>query len=370
MTGAAKGQEQLTPRCVSIDLEIGIRDLRIHRFAAVRGDTGQSMTYEKGDLGKALARLDDFADGAAFLLGHNLVAFDAPHLEAARPDMRLLRLPRVDTLRLNPLAFPRNPYHHLVKHYQDGQLKRGRLNDPGLDARLTLEVFGDQKRAFRDAPPELLSAWHWLATRDGTGSGVDSFFTTVRSKARPSDQEARAAIEQRLRGQACLTHGVKAVEGAEQSGWPLAYALAWLSVAGGNSVMPPWVRHQFPEAGALLRRLRGALPLEVGACLPTRLPQREAPARECHLPSRAARGAFFGHADFLRRVAGNSALGAWRYEVLDTKLALKWRKGCGDQATTPRMSATTAGYDRPASNAAFARRARLGCSTPSVGVWP
>ena len=36
----------------------------------------------------------------------------------------------------------------------------------------------------------------------------------------------------------------------------LAYALAWLSVAGGNSVMPPWVRHQFPEAGRLVRRLR------------------------------------------------------------------------------------------------------------------
>ncbi|MDV7392196.1 hypothetical protein RZS08_12605 [Arthrospira platensis SPKY1] len=43
---------------------------------------------------------------------------------------------------------------------------------------------------------------------------------------------------------------------AEQHAWALAYALAWLSVAGGNSVMPPWVRHQFPEAGLLVRRLR------------------------------------------------------------------------------------------------------------------
>ena len=41
-----------------------------------------------------------------------------------------------------------------------------------------------------------------------------------------------------------------------RTGWPLAYALAWLSVAGGNSVMPPWVRHQFPEAGAVVRHLR------------------------------------------------------------------------------------------------------------------
>ena len=42
----------------------------------------------------------------------------------------------------------------------------------------------------------------------------------------------------------------------KECGWPLAYALAWLSVAGGNSVMPPWVGHQFPEAGRLVRRLR------------------------------------------------------------------------------------------------------------------
>jgi len=231
----------------------------------VRGDTGQAFSFDKGDLAKALANLDHFAEGAAFLLGHNLIAFDAPHLEAAKPDLRLLRLPRVDTLRLNPLAFPRNPYHHLVKHYQDGQLKRGRLNDPELDARLTLEVFGDQQRAFREAAPELLLAWHWLVTRDGTGSGLDAFFIRVRRKPRPSDKEARAAIEQRLKGQACSTQGVKAVEEAERSGWALAYVLAWLSVAGGNSVMPPWVRHQFPDAGALVRRLRDT-PCADGEC--------------------------------------------------------------------------------------------------------
>src|SRR5712692_6877935 len=34
-------------------------------------------------------------------------------------------------------------------------------------------------------------------------------------------------------------------------------------------------------------------------------------------------GQFIGHADFLRRVEGKSTLGGWRYEALDTKLALK-----------------------------------------------
>ena len=46
------------------------------------------------------------------------------------------------------------------------------------------------------------------------------------------------------------------MEDADSQDWELAYALAWLSVAGGNSVMPPWVRYQFPGAGRLVRRLR------------------------------------------------------------------------------------------------------------------
>jgi len=249
------------PRCLSIDLEIGREDNRIHRFAAVRGDTGEAFTYRGGPFAKTLAKLDDFAQGAAFVLGHNLIAFDAPHLEAAKPDLRLLKLPRVDTLRLNPLAFPRNPYHHLVKHYQDGQLKRGRMNDPELDARLTLEVFADQQRALREAAPDLLVAWHWLVGVEG----FDPVFATIRRRVRPTQEEARAAVEGRLRGQACREQTAHALREAPGSGWPLAYALAWLSVAGGNSVMPPWVRYQFPEAGAWVRRLRDT-PCTDAAC--------------------------------------------------------------------------------------------------------
>ncbi|MBI4193951.1 MAG: RecQ family ATP-dependent DNA helicase [Betaproteobacteria bacterium] len=257
------------PRCVSIDLEVGVRNARIRRFAAVRSDTGQSFVFHKGDLAAALDRLDDFADGAAFLLGHNLIGFDAAHLAAAKPDLRLLKLPMVDTLRLNPLAFPRNPYHHLVKHYQDGQLKRGRLNDPELDARLALDVFRDQYRALQalqDTAPDLLLAWHWLTTADNTVSGLNAFFSTVRRKLRPSDAEAYAATEKRLSGHGCLTHGREIRGEAERYGWALAYALAWLSVSGGNSVMPPWVRHQFPEAGMLVRRLRDT-PCNDAACV-------------------------------------------------------------------------------------------------------
>ena len=135
---------------------------------------------------------------------------------------------------------------------------RGRINNPELDARLALEVFGEQREALRKAEPGLLTAWHWLTTPEpgGVDSALDDFFLALRGAPRPLDAEARAAIGRLLDGEACATHGREAVSEAATAGWALAYALAWLSVAGGDSVMPPWVRHQFPEAGQLVRRLR------------------------------------------------------------------------------------------------------------------
>ena len=245
------------PSCLSLDLEVG-KDHRIHALGAVRADTGRSLVHSGGGLSAALARLDDFVDGASFVLGHNLVAFDLPHLVAAKPDLRLLKLPAVDTLRLSPLAFPRNPYHSLVKHHQDGGLKRGRVNDPELDSRIALQLFGDEREALAKAAPDLLAAWHWLCAPDSTGAdrALDEFFRQARRARRPSRAEAMAAIDRRLVNAACTTQAGAVIASAARLGWALAYALAWLSVAGGNSVMPPWVRHQFPQAGRLVRRLR------------------------------------------------------------------------------------------------------------------
>ena len=252
-------RETFAPRCLSLDLEVGVRDRRIRAFAALRPDTGGRLVFRGGNLKAALAKLDALADGAAFLLGHNLIAFDLEHLKAAKPGLRLLRVPAVDTLRLNPLAFPRNPYHHLVKHYQDGRLPRGRLNDPELDARLTLDVFHDQWRALGrvvQKSPDLMAAWHWLTTAEEDKSGFNTFFSSLRGALRPSDAQACQAIGGLLAGIACRTHAREVLADPARQGWALAYVLAWLSVSGGNSVMPPWVRHQFPEAGRLVRGLR------------------------------------------------------------------------------------------------------------------
>ena len=244
-------------RYLSIDLEVQVRDQCIRALAGVRTDTDESFTWPGNgyNLDLALEELDALGEGADVLLGHNIIAFDLPHLAAANPNLRLLQMPVVDTLRLNPLAFPRNPYHHLVKHYQDGSLVRGRINDPRLDAELTHNLFRDQMPALHSMPAHLLTAWHWLTTLD-SGTGFDQVFSWLRDAHRPSFSEATTAIQALLSGNSCHIQVRKAIANETRNGWPLSYALAWLSVAGGNSVMPPWVRYQFPQAGRLVRQLR------------------------------------------------------------------------------------------------------------------
>ncbi len=248
--------------CLSLDLEVDRND-RIHKFGAVRGDTG----YEAGGGGspEELTRLDALAEGISFLLGHNLIAFDLPRLKAAKPDLRLLDLPAIDTLRLSPLAFPRKPYHRLVKHYKDGGLVRRRTNDPVLDARLALKVFGEQREALGKATPDLLAAWHWLTTPEpcGVDRAVDRLFAALRGAPRPAEDEVHSAIRRLLDGRACATHTREVCRDAASAGWALGYALAWLSVdqeldaaRTRESVMPPWVLHNVPKAPQLLRRLR------------------------------------------------------------------------------------------------------------------
>ena len=96
-TNSGPDTDHFSADYLAIDLEVGRHDERIHAFGAVRSRSGKPYTFREGRLNAALASLDTFAEGADYLLGHNLIAFDLPHLAAAKPDLRLLRFPAVDT---------------------------------------------------------------------------------------------------------------------------------------------------------------------------------------------------------------------------------------------------------------------------------
>jgi len=251
--------EEFLSRCVVVDIEVDPKSARLFAFAALRH--GKALLHQSGGLEPALDRLEKFCEGADHLVGHNILCHDLPYLVASRPRLAGLGAAPIDTLWLNPLAFPRNPYHKLVKHYQDGRLQTGHVNNPELDARLARQVLMDQIAAFADIgamAPDILLAYHYLTTRGENGAGFEALFRKLRAARLPTTDEAHAAIRRLLTDRACA-HRLDQSIGRladPRLGWPLAYALSWISVAGGDSVMPPWVRMQFREASLIVRHLR------------------------------------------------------------------------------------------------------------------
>ena len=205
-TTLSPSETELLARCVSLDIEVNPKAAQIFAFAAVRFENDASILSGANDFGRTLDRLEASLDHCSHCIGHNIIHHDLPHLAAHRPNLaKLFRAP-IDTLWLNPLAFPRNPYHHLVKHHVDGRLQAGHLNDPEKDAKLVFELIQDQLLAFselRASKPLMLSVFHYL-TKLGEGmGGFDAVFCAARMAEAPRTDEVEDAIRSLLRDGAC-----------------------------------------------------------------------------------------------------------------------------------------------------------------------
>ncbi len=257
--------------CVSIDLEVNPDSKTITAIGAFRPDLNQPLSQSAPlRLGEdAIQNLNRITRNADFILGHNILDFDLPHLQHAGPDAPLLQLPVIDTLRLNPLAFPRNPYHHLVKHYKDPDLLRSQRNNPYLDSILALNAFQNQIAQFQDprtTNPLLLDAWHFL-TADSTpsGRGMDFLCSFLRQAPTPTPEAGHRSISHFLAEKACPTQLNQFLRNPDNPPWPTAFALAWISAAGTDSAPPPWVIYQFPDTLRIIRQLRQS-PCETPHC--------------------------------------------------------------------------------------------------------
>lgn len=254
--------EELIASCVFVDLET-TRNGRLEQIGALAGDQTFRQTGRL-PAGSALAALDAFVErsGAAFAAGHNLLRHDWPLVRAAAPRARLLSLPVIDTLFLSPLAFPENPYHHLVKDYK---LVRDAVNDPVADARLAEQLLKDEcaalARRATGGEADVLSLYRFcfaagIADEQGVipTEGIVRTFDVL--GAQPIDAAAAQRIFAQLAADRVCRTAVNEVFAAELPYAALAYCAAWLPVAGGNSVLPPWVRYEFPEVVQLVKRLR------------------------------------------------------------------------------------------------------------------
>jgi len=247
------------PKCLCLDIETAVADVfEIHKLATWRPDTGKSINLNGSNIAASTSQLDELTDGAAFVLGHNVRRHDLPVLLKLFPDLGLHALPVVDTLELSPVAFPQNPYHSLVKDYK---LVRDSRSDPLKDAQLALKLWADQYAAFealKVALPDELACHHFFLSRD-VRVGVGSFFASIRGALAPTKDEIRPLLPLLTAGKVCpnqLRVVVDDVMSDIEAGRVFSYVLAWLRVSGGNSVLPPWVRLQFPQVMRQIRLLR------------------------------------------------------------------------------------------------------------------
>ncbi len=236
----------------------------IHKIGALL-NSRKISSAACGGVPQALIELAQLAAEACAVGGHNIAAHDLPQLKKRNPRLKIFDLPVIDTLHLSPLCFPENPYHHLVKDYK---LVSQSVNDPLADAVLSRQLFADQLAALRELHLRDAELFRCLAflTASGSGAGerqaqgMQGIFETIAPGSCALNPESALAELKRVLSRYACAIAAAALTRAEiatcQSQWAMAYALSWLRVAGGDSVLPAWVRFSFPESIALLRRLR------------------------------------------------------------------------------------------------------------------
>ena len=118
------------PNYVIIDIEIGLKDHKIHDIGALRHD---GATYHK----TSKEELFKFLDGTDYICGHNIIHHDAKYLFIDQPCHWFL----VDTLYISPLLFPERPYHRLLK---DDKLISEQINNPVNDCEKAKDLLLDE----------------------------------------------------------------------------------------------------------------------------------------------------------------------------------------------------------------------------------
>lgn len=248
---------ELLQQSLLFDIEVNEKG-EIYSLGAVLGEKTFSVSDRRGFDSNTLRHFDSFAEDARFVLGHNILNHDIPRLQQLAPALHLFSKPRIDTLFLSPLAYPANPYHRLIKNYQ---IVRDSINDPIQDAMLAGKVFSEQWDALVQqfaANADVTLLYRALLASDANLIGTAEALGCMGIPLLTGDDvlETFAWFARKHCCGAAVDHLMLQLADGRASLAPLAYVTAWLSVAGGNSVLPPWVRHQFPQVPVILHQLR------------------------------------------------------------------------------------------------------------------
>lgn len=154
-----------TSRYAIVDVEVGLKDHKIHDIGALRQD---GATFHKA----SKEELFDFLRDTDYLCGHNIIHHDAQYLFSDKA----CRWTLVDTLYVSPLLFPERPYHRLVK---DDKLVCDQMNNPVNDCEKARDLLLDEIARWNSLPDEIRKIFASLLKGK---EEFDGFFSMVKAE--------------------------------------------------------------------------------------------------------------------------------------------------------------------------------------------
>lgn len=223
-------------RWAFVDVEVGLKDKRIHDIGILRWDDAKFHSGRKKEA-------KEFLDGVDFICGHNVVHHDVKYLFGDEH----IRWGLVDTLYMSPLLFPERPYHHLLK---DDKLMSDQVNNPLNDCEKAYDLLLDEMEAWKRLPRELTLIYATLLHDVPEFSG----FLDMADAECCEKEELPGHIYTFFHGRICQNVDLRSL--VEKQPVELAISLALITTTERNSITPPWVLYTYPNVENVVRLLR------------------------------------------------------------------------------------------------------------------
>ena len=222
-------------RYAIIDVEVGLKDYKIHDIGALRYDNAIFHNASKKEF-------YDFINNVDYLCGHNIIHHDIKYLFGSEQH----RWQLVDTLYMSPLLFPECPYHKLVK---DDKLINEQMNNPVNDCQKAKELLWDEIAQWHSLPYDKRKIFASLLKGQ---KEFDGFLNMVNFDEVASNLPE--LIKQVYYGKICDHADLSSI--IHQHPCALAYALALIDTTDFRSITPGWVLHNYPEVEYIMKTLR------------------------------------------------------------------------------------------------------------------
>lgn len=222
-------------RLAFVDVEVGLKDHKIHDIGAVRYDGAFFHKASKGEL-------FDFLKDVHYVCGHNIINHDAKYLFGDKSYNWLL----VDTLYMSPLLFPERPYHKLVK---DDKLMNEQINNPVNDCEKARDLLMDEIARWQSLPEEKRTLFASLLKNKKEFKG---FLSMVGADS--YEDNLADFIKRTYHGKICSNADIAML--VAKYPCELAYALALIDTTDYRSVTPGWVLLNYPSVEFVVKLLR------------------------------------------------------------------------------------------------------------------